>query len=140
MPELANGAADNLMLNILSAFAEFERDLIASRIRDSRAGLVARGRRIAGVTPFGYRSDKRTKQLVPVASESEVVREFFRQIADGALPREIARIAAERGWKTRAGGMWTARQILDTIRQPCLPWLLPIARGDATRNTRGDCG
>jgi site-specific DNA recombinase len=118
MPALANGAADNLMLNIVSAFAEFERDMIASRIRDSRPGLVARGRRIAGVTPFGYRSDKATRQLVPVASEAEVVREFFRLIADGALPREVARIAAERGWKTRAGGMWTARQILDTIANP----------------------
>jgi DNA invertase Pin-like site-specific DNA recombinase len=118
MPELANGADDNLMLNILSAFALFERDMIASRIRDSRAGLVARGRRIAGVTPFGYRSDKATRQLVPVASEAEVVRKFFPLIADGALPREVARIAAERGWKTRAGGMWTARQILDTIANP----------------------
>jgi site-specific DNA recombinase len=115
MPELANSAADNLMLNILSAFAEFERDMIASRVRDSRAGLVARGRRIAGVTPFGYRSDKGTKQLAPVASEAEVVREFFRLIADGALPREVAHMAAARGWKTRPGGMWTARQILDTI-------------------------
>jgi DNA invertase Pin-like site-specific DNA recombinase len=60
MPELADGAVDTLMLNILSAFAEFERDIIASRIRDTRAGLVARGRRIAGVTPFGYTGDRRT--------------------------------------------------------------------------------
>lgn len=69
MPELAGGSANTLMLNILSAFAEFERDIITSRIRDSRAGLVAR-------------------------------------------------MAAERGWKTGAGGMWTARQILDTIANP----------------------
>ncbi len=60
------------VLNILSAFAEFERDMIASRIRDTRAGLLKRGRRIAGVTPFGYTSDRRTKQLVPVPSEAEV--------------------------------------------------------------------
>lgn len=118
MPELANGAADTLMLNILSAFAEFERDMIASRIRDTRAGLIARGRRIAGVTPFGYTSDKKTKQLAPEASEAEVVRELFRLIADGALPRKVARMAAERGWRTRAGGMWTARQILDTVANP----------------------
>lgn len=63
MPELGDGAADTLMLNILSAFAEFERDMIASRIRDTRAGLIARGRRIAGVTPFGYTSNRRTKQF-----------------------------------------------------------------------------
>jgi len=118
MPELAGGAADTLMLNILSAFAEFERDMIASRIRDSRTGLVARGRRIAGVTPFGYASDRRTKQLAPVAAEVEVVREFFRLIAAGVLPREVARLAEEPGWKTRGDRQWTARQVLDMVSNP----------------------
>lgn len=118
MPELAGGAADTLMLNILSAFAEFERDMIASRIRDSRAGLVARGRRIAGVTPFGYASDKRTKQLAPVASEAEVVSEFFRSVAEGVLPREVAGVANEKGWKTRGGRQWTARQVLEIVSNP----------------------
>jgi DNA invertase Pin-like site-specific DNA recombinase len=41
MPELSNGAADTLMLNIQSAFAEFERDMIASRRR------ATSGRRLA---------------------------------------------------------------------------------------------
>ena len=79
---------------------EFERDMIASRIRDSRAGLVARDRRIARVTPFGYTGDSRTKQLMPVPAEAEVVREFFRQIAEGTLPREIAPTGVGRSWKT----------------------------------------
>jgi DNA invertase Pin-like site-specific DNA recombinase len=124
MPESSNGAADTLMLNILSAFAEFERDMITSRIRDTRAGLVARGRRIAGVTPFGYTSDKSTKRLAPVESEASVVREIFRLVAEGALPREVACMAAERGWKTRGGRPWTARQILDTVKI-ALSWSPP---------------
>lgn len=118
MPELSDGAADTLMLNILSAFAEFEREMIASRIQDTRAGLVERGRRIAGVTPFGYTSDKSTKQLAPVESEANVVRELFRWVAEGMLPREVARMAAERGWKTRVGRPWTARQVLETVANP----------------------
>lgn len=118
MPELVGGAADTLMLNILSAFAEFERDMIASRIRDSRAGLVARGRRIASVTPFGYASDKRTKQLAPVASEADVIRKFFRSVAGGVLPREVAGAANEKGWKTRGGRQWTTRQVLDVVSNP----------------------
>ena len=117
MPELTGGAVDTLMLNVLSAFAEFERDMIASRIQDTRAGLIARGRRIAGVTPFGYTSDKK-KQLTPVTSEAEIVREFYRLIAEGTLPREVARMAAEQGWKTRTGRDWTARQVLDTVANP----------------------
>ena len=58
MPELAAGACDTLMLNVLSAFAEFERDMTASRISDRRAGLAARGRRIAGEKGWRTRSGR----------------------------------------------------------------------------------
>lgn len=56
--------------------------------------------------------------MLPLASEAEVVREFFRLISEGVLPREVARFAAEQGWKTGAGGAWTARQVLDTVANP----------------------
>lgn len=118
MPELAAGAYDTLMLNVLSAFAEFERDMTASRISDRRAGLVARGRRIAGVVPYGYSADAKTKQLVPVASEATVVRQLFQLVAEGMLPSEVARIAGEKGWRTRSGRSWTPRQVLDTVENP----------------------
>jgi len=45
IPESANGASGRLLTNLLSSFAEFERDMTTSRIADTRAGLVARGRR-----------------------------------------------------------------------------------------------
>ena len=115
MPELAGGAAGTLMLNVISAFAEFERDMIASRIRDSRVGLIARGRRIAGVVPFGYAADPRTKQLMPVPAEAAVVKQLYQLIVEGVLPKEVARIANEHGWRTRNGRAWTARQVLDTV-------------------------
>jgi DNA invertase Pin-like site-specific DNA recombinase len=63
-PGLGNAAIDKLMLNVLGSFAEFERDLAASRIAEARAHLKAHGRRIAGATPFGYSADRHTKQLV----------------------------------------------------------------------------
>lgn len=40
-----------LVLNILGAFAEFEREMIHDRMAESRAALEARGRRVAGVVP-----------------------------------------------------------------------------------------
>ena len=42
-PELGNSAQDGFMLNILAAFAEFEREMIATRIAESRVRLKARG-------------------------------------------------------------------------------------------------
>ena len=118
MPELGASAHDTFMLNILAAFAEFERDMIADRIRDTRVGLVAQGRRIAGVVPYGYSADAKTKQLIQISSEAAIVRHLFEFIADGILPSEIALIAHEKGWRTRRGRSWTARQVLDTVTNP----------------------
>ena len=42
-PELGDAAGDNLMLNILASFAEFEREMIASRIAESRTRLGGAG-------------------------------------------------------------------------------------------------
>ena len=69
-PELGNAAQETLMLSILASFSEFERDTIAARMAESRARLKARGRRIAGVLPLGYKADPRTKQLIPNPSEA----------------------------------------------------------------------
>ena len=118
MPELGGGALDRLLLNMLSSFAEFERELIAGRISDRRAGLISRGRRIAGRTPYGYSADRGTKQLIPQPEEAAIVRELFELISSGALPSEVERIAADRGWQTRNGRHWTARQVLDTVSNP----------------------
>jgi site-specific DNA recombinase len=115
MPELAGGAFDTLLLNLLSCFAEFERELIASRISDRRAGLISRGRKIAGRTPYGYSADRGTKQLIPRPEEAGIVRELFELILSGVLPSQVEGIAADRGWQTRNGRPWTARQVLDTV-------------------------
>ena len=72
IPESANGASGRLLTNLLSSFAELERDMTTSRIADTRAGLVARGRRIASRIPFGYSTDPKTKQRVPVPREAGI--------------------------------------------------------------------
>jgi site-specific DNA recombinase len=118
MPELASGAFDTLLLNLLSCFAEFERELIAGRISDRRAGLISRGRRIAGRTPYRYSADRGTKQLIPRPEEAAIVRRLFDLISSGVLPSEVERIAADRNWRTRNGRPWTARQVLGTVSNP----------------------
>jgi DNA invertase Pin-like site-specific DNA recombinase len=120
-PELGHSAQDNFMLNIMASFAEFERELIAARIADSRARLKAHRLRFAGGIPFGYDSDRRTKQLVPNEEEAAVVRWMFSEAAEGKRPSEIANAANERGLRTKApsgGGPWSTRQVLATLRNP----------------------
>lgn len=120
-PELGHSAQDNFMLNIMASFAEFERELIAARIADSRARLKSRHLRFAGGIPFGYNSDRRTKQLVPNQDDSAVVKWMFSEAARGQKPSDIAEAANARDYRTKStagSGTWTARQVVATLRNP----------------------
>ena len=128
-PELGQLAQDNCMLNILASFAEFEREMIAARIADTRARLKQRHLRFAGGVPFGYDADRRSKQLVPNEEESAVVKWMFSEGAAGKKPGDIAEAANGLGYRTkvsvslrtgnmRDGNLWTARQVVATLRNP----------------------
>jgi site-specific DNA recombinase len=51
-PEIGSTATDSLLLNLLSIFAEFEREMIAKRIADARAALKRQDRRVGGALPW----------------------------------------------------------------------------------------
>ena len=131
-------AHDTFMLNRLAAFAEFARDMIADRIRDTRVRLVAQGRRIAGVVPYRYSAVVKTKQLVPIPSEAAIVLSLFELMADGVPPSAISSIASEKGWRTRSGRFWTARQVLDTVSNPVYLGRFRAASGNQSRSDQVD--
>jgi site-specific DNA recombinase len=117
------------MLNILASFSEFEREMIAARIAESRESMKARHLRIAGGVPFGYDADRYSKQLVQNEHEAVVVKWMFAEAAAGERPAAIADKANSRGWRTKTsvalltgkqhgGNPWTARQVLATLRNP----------------------
>ena len=127
--ELTSGPENRFLKHVLAAFAEFERDMIATRIAESRAHLKKHGRRLAGPPSYGYDADPATKQLVPNAPEARRVRSIFKHAAAGRLPKQIAFACNKQGWttkvrvakrsgKTVGGGRWTARQILAVLTNP----------------------
>ncbi len=116
--ELGHAAQDHFLLNIMASFAEFEREMIAARIADARARLKSERRRLAGAVPFGYTADPHTKQLVVQPGEADAVRWIFAEAAAGKRPSEIAAAAIALEYRTKAGGPWTARQVVATLRNP----------------------
>lgn len=72
-PELSSGPESRLLRRILASFAEFEREMIASRIAETRAYMQRHGRRLAEPPPYGYDADPETKQLVPNRVEARRV-------------------------------------------------------------------
>jgi site-specific DNA recombinase len=125
----SSGAQANLIRHLLGVFAEFERDMTATRIAETRAYLKHHGRRIAGPAPLGYQADATTRQLVPIAKEARRVRLIFDRAARGQTPAEIAARLNHMKWRTktwlarrsskmRGGGKWTARQVIYLLRNP----------------------
>lgn len=142
-PELTFGAQGRFLRHVLAAFAEFEREMIATRIAESRAYIKQYGQRLAGKVPYGYDADQATKQLTPNPTEAPRVVEIFRRAAQGELPKQIATEINTLGWptkvyhakrsgKTTGGGKWTARQIIDTLRNAV--YLGRFADGAKTRD------
>ena len=70
-------AMGRMMLNILLAFAQFERELTAERIRDKFAASKKKGLWMHGICPLGY--DVVDRRLVVNEREAEQVRTFFRR-------------------------------------------------------------
>jgi len=111
--EMIGGANVRFIAHILASFAQFEREMIASRIADTRAAMKQQGMRLAGPPPFGYNAHARTKQLKQVLTEANQVRAIFKLAANGNRPAAIAETINSRGWRTR-----TARQIVELLRNP----------------------
>jgi putative DNA-invertase from lambdoid prophage Rac len=101
-----NGGADDvsgngiarLFLTIVSAFAEFERDRIGERIRQTKRAQKARGEYLGGRAPFGFTYDANHK-LVPVPEQQKALRRIHKLAADGLSPYKISADIAERGVK-----------------------------------------
>ncbi len=144
-PEIGSAATDTFLLNLMASFAQFERDMIRSRLADTRAALKRHGRRLAGMVPYGYDADPHTKQLVVNSDEARRVEAMFQMAADGMLPRDIAEAANAQGWRTKfniakrsgkasGGGPWTPRQVLGIFANPV--YLGLFSDGDGTRPGR----
>ncbi len=145
-PMLGESASSQFMLNLLASFAEFEHSLISDRIQESIRARRRGGRRLSGKPPFGYDLDKTTKGLIVNADEARKVRKLFRRAIDGQTPRQIAEYANKRGWTTKlhisrssgkhlGGNPWTARQILELLRNPVYAGCL---RGETGGRRPGD--
>lgn len=78
-----------LTLNVLLSFAQFEREVIAERVRDKIAASKAKGIWMGGPLALGYAVDNR--RLVPVENEAATVRHIYARYL--ALPSARALLA-----------------------------------------------
>jgi DNA invertase Pin-like site-specific DNA recombinase len=113
-----------VILALLGAVAEWERDRIGERIKDFRSHLASKGRWSSGRTPFGYRFNKDTKELDIYEPEAEVVRHIFNTYVNYSLGtfRVAERLNKEQKltprWGRRKHNFWTQSAIRYVLTHP----------------------
>jgi site-specific DNA recombinase len=90
-----------LTLNVLLSFAQFEREVIAERIRDKFAASRARGMWMGGWAPLGY--DIKDRKLVVNEAEAAIVRMIFERFLRVGSATTLARALAAEGVINKRG-------------------------------------
>lgn len=99
-------AMGRLTLNILLSFAEFERAIIAERVRDKIAAAKKRGKYLGGTPTFGYDVDYQKKRLVVNPEEARIVRRIFKRFTETGSCLGIAKETNAEGISTKS---WTTK-------------------------------
>jgi len=113
-----------IMLALLGAIAEWERDRIGERIKNFRGHLARKGRWSSGRTTFGYRFNKDTKELDIFEAEAEVTRYIFSLYINENLGmiRLAERLNRERKltprWGRRKHNIWTLSAVRHILTHP----------------------
>ncbi len=102
-------AAGRLVLNVLASVGQWEREAIGERTAAAMAHKAAQGDYCGGAAPYGYAVED--GRLVPVEAEQMVIAAALEARAAGLSLRTVARVLAERGFRTRAGSTFAAVQV-----------------------------
>jgi site-specific DNA recombinase len=109
-------AAGRMVLTLLAAFAQFERDLASERTKNALAHLRAKGRRVSRHVPYGY--ELAGDRLVQSAKEQNAIALMLSMRQAGASLRQIAGELAARGVRTKHGkAAWTISAIANTLKR-----------------------
>ncbi len=93
-------AMGKLMLNVLTAFAQFERDVTGERIRDKVAASKRKGMWMGGFLPLGY--DVVNRKLIINEDEAAHVKWIFERYITLRSTTMLMREARIRGVKTKS--------------------------------------
>lgn len=87
--DVTNDGIGSVIFTILSAFATFERDRIATRIREVKQVQKAEGKFLGGFTRFGFEVED--DKLIPKPSEQVIIKEMKLMKRRGMSLRRISK-------------------------------------------------
>jgi len=108
-------AAGRLVLNIMTAVSQWEREAIGERTRDAMSHKRAKGERV-GTIPFGYRMAEDGSRLEEDPAEQDVLSRIQRLKAQGHTMRQIADELNRQGFTTRRGTAWRFQYVAAALK------------------------
>ncbi len=109
-------AAGRLVITIMGAVSQWEREAIGERTRDALRHKRAQGYR-SGNLPFGYHLAADGRTLEPDVTEQKAMSEIRRLRQEGSTLRGIASTLNQRGHRTRRGTDWRLESVVRVLRQ-----------------------
>ncbi len=100
-------SAGRLFLNMILAFAQFEREVAAERIRDKIASAKRKGKYVGGRPLLGYDVDREKMRLVVNQEEAKLVRHIFGRFCQVGSCMKVAHELNAAGHRMKA---WTSKK------------------------------
>ena len=110
-------AAGRLVLNILLAVAQWEREAIGERTRDALHHKIRKGERV-GKVRYGYVLGEDGKTLIPSEDEQFGIETMKLLRAKGYSLRQIAQALNDRGIRTKSGAPWRHTAVERILGRP----------------------
>jgi DNA invertase Pin-like site-specific DNA recombinase len=108
-------AAGRLVLNIMTAVSQWEREAIGERTRDAMDHKRANGERV-GTIRFGYRMADDGLHLEEDPAEQDILGRMQALKATGHTTRQIAAELNRQGFTTRRGTAWRFQYVAEALR------------------------
>ena len=106
-------SAGRMMLNILITFAQYEREVIAERIRDKMSASRKRGQWVGGAVPFGYIRENR--RIVPDPEKAQIVVKMFDLFLKDRSSRAVAFRLNKKGIRNGRGNEWKPSGVIKIL-------------------------
>jgi site-specific DNA recombinase len=108
-------AAGRLVLNIMTAVSQWEREAIGERTRDALSHKRSNGERVGNIQ-FGYRLCADGKHVEPHPAEQAVLHEIHALRKSGTTMRGIAAALNYRSLRTRRGSAWRLESVARVLK------------------------
>ena len=108
-------AAGRLVLNIMTAVSQWEREAIGERTRDAMSHKRSQGERVGNVA-YGFRVAGDGQHLEPELGEQATLAEARRLRHEGHTLRGIAAALNRAGHRTRRGTEWRLESVVRVLK------------------------